>query len=232
MEERFARSTAGYRTELVRHCRRILGSDNDAEDQVQEAYVRAWRAYGQLREPDSMRAWLGKIASRACFTELEKRKRRPMPSGMDGADERFADLELLPEAFSVRAPEADVAGIVADREEVAHALETMMGLLPRQRAVLMLCEVLRWKAAEAAELIGVTPAAVNSALQRARARLERGIRSTGGSRLSDAQRNLLHRYLAAIEHAEVADLVALARAEAVGRDLSEASHTIGACPSR
>jgi RNA polymerase sigma-70 factor, ECF subfamily len=148
---------------------------------VQETYLRAWRSFGGFEGRSSPRTWLYRIATNRCLTALERRERRPMPSGLGGpADDpgvplasgpEVAWLQPLPDARTGAAP-ADPAVIVEGRDSVRLALvAAMQHLSARQRAVLVLREVLAWRAAEAAEVLGMTPTAVNSALQHARARL-------------------------------------------------------------
>jgi RNA polymerase sigma-70 factor (ECF subfamily) len=179
----FVRRTELYRRELLAHCYRMLGSVHEAEDLVQETYLRAWRAYGMFEERSSMRTWLYRIATNACLTALQHRDRRPLPSGLGGpsddpdappaeprADVRW--LEPMPDAL-VTPESSDPAAIVAARDSLRLALIASLQYLPaRQRAVLILRDVLACSAAEVAEMLDTTTAAVKSALQRARARLD------------------------------------------------------------
>jgi len=174
----FVRQADPYRRELLAHCYRMLGSVYDAEDLVQETYVRAWRSYDKFEGRSSMRTWLHRIATNACLNALESRTRRPLPIGLgapssDPGDPLVADrevpwLEPLPDDLVG----TDPAAVVAGRESIRLAvIAAMQYLPPRQRAVLILRDVLDWRAAEVAELLGTSAAAVNSLLQRAREHL-------------------------------------------------------------
>ena len=183
VSEDFARLTDPFRPELLAHCYRMLGSVHDAEDQVQEIMIRAWRSYGDFEGRSSLRTWLYRIATNACLRALENSGRRPLPSGLGGPGE-YPDaplaaarpevpwLQPIPDAL-VSTGSADPAEIAASRQGMRLALIAALQYLPaRQRAVLILRDVLRWRAAEVAELLGTTTTAVNGMLQRARARLE------------------------------------------------------------
>lgn len=216
-----------YRRELLAHCYRMLGSVHDAEDLVQETYLRAWRAYDRFEGRSSLRTWLHKIATTACLTALEQRGRRPMPTGLGTED---ADpirpvverpevpwLEPVPDTL-VGADHADPAGVVTSRESVRLALiAALQHLPPRQRAVLVLRDVLQWRAAEVADLLDTTTAGVNSALQRARAQLAEVAPKADEMTepVEAAQRDLLDRWVAAFEAYDVAAIVKLFTADAV-----------------
>ena len=183
VSEDFARLTDPFRPELLAYCYRMLGSVHDAEDQVQETLIRAWRSYGDFEGRASLRTWLYRIATNACLRALENSGRRPLPSGLGGPDEypeaplaaprpEVPWLQPIPDAL-VSAGFADPAEIVASRQRMRIALIAALQYLPpRQRAVLILCDVLRWRSAEVADLLGTTTVAVNGMLHRARARLE------------------------------------------------------------
>ncbi|KAA5834572.1 sigma-70 family RNA polymerase sigma factor [Saccharopolyspora hirsuta] len=225
--EDFATAADPYRRELLAHCYRMLGSLHDAEDLVQETYLRAWRAYDRFEGRSSLRTWLYKIATTACLTALENRKRRPLPTGLGGPSEIPGDelverseipwLEPIPDAALVDDP-TDPAAIVSARESTRLAFIAALQHLPaRQRAVLVLRDVLRWKAAEVAEAIGTSTAAVNSMLQRARAQLAEVKPSPDDTPapLTDEQQRLLDRYVTAFEAKDISAIVQLFTAEAV-----------------
>jgi RNA polymerase sigma-70 factor (ECF subfamily) len=216
-----------FRRELLAHCYRMLGSVHDAEDLVQETYLRAWRSYDGFEGRSSLRTWLHRIATRACLTALESRTRRPLPTGLGGPSSDPADslveqpevpwLEPIPDAM-VGAGQTDPAAIVASRESIRLALiAALQHLPPRQRAVLILRDVLNWRAAEVAEVVGTTTTAVNSILQRARAQLHQVAPSEDEVVEPNApdQRELLARYVTAFENYDVAAIVELFTADAV-----------------
>ncbi len=179
----FVQETEPLRRELFAHCYRMLGSVHDAEDLVQETYLRAWRSYDGFEGRSSVRTWLYQIATNACLTALARRSRRALPSGLydpepdpgafpEEAGPEAAWLEPVPDAMAARDP-ADPAAIVAARAGLRLALiASLQYLPPRQRAVLVLRDVLDFPAAEVAVMLGTTTASVKSALARARARLE------------------------------------------------------------
>jgi RNA polymerase sigma-70 factor, ECF subfamily len=224
--EEFARLTEPFRAELLAHCYRMLGSVHDAEDQVQETMVRAWRSYGQFEGRSSLRTWLYRIATNACLRAIETRRRRPLPSGLGAPADLGAPLsaehpatpwlEPIPDALFAVAP-ADPAQVAVSRQSMRLALVAALQYLPgRQRAVLILRDVLGWRAAEVADLLGVTTVAVNSLLQRARAQLGEAVPAESEIREPDPgqERALLDRYAAAFETADVAGLLRLLRADA------------------
>ena len=181
-DQDFLLATDRYRRELMAHCYRMLGSVHDAEDLVQETYLRAWRAYQGFEGRSSLRTWLYRIATNACLNALDSRSRRPLPTGL-GSPSSDADdplvsqpevpwLEPVPDAL-IDAGQTDPAAIVVSREGIRLALiAALQHLPPRQRAVLVLREVLRMPAAEVAAVLETSTVAVNSSLQRARAQLE------------------------------------------------------------
>ncbi|NJC73922.1 sigma-70 family RNA polymerase sigma factor [Planosporangium thailandense] len=226
-DEDFLRQADPYRRELLAHCYRMLGSVHDAEDLVQETYLRAWRAYDRFEGRSSLRTWLYRIATRACLTALESRGRRPLPTGLGGPNADPGDplvdqpevpwLEPLPDAL-VAAETTDPAAVVAARQSVRLAMIAALQYLPpRQRAVLLLRDVLKWRAAEVAELLDTTTTAVNSILQRARAQLDRaGLTEEEIVEPTEPeQRELLDRYVAAFEAKDIAGIVELFTKDAV-----------------
>ena len=223
----FASETEPLRRELLAHCYRMIGSLDEAEDLVQETYLRAWRSYGTFEGRSSLRSWLYRIATNACLTALEQRGRRALPTGLGGpADDPDAPvrpagadvswLEPIPDARVV--PDAaDPAEVVLAGEGLRLALiASLQYLAPRQRAVLLLREVLGFPAAEVAEMLGVSTAAVKSALQRSRARLGEAAPAPG--RLvepSDPRaREQLALYIAGFENADLTALEKALRADA------------------
>jgi len=202
-----------YRHELRVHCYRMLGSVQDADDLVQETLLRAWRASaGYDPERASIRTWLYRIATNACLNALESRKRRPLSSGVGPV---FDD----PEAAFVPGSEVpwlqplpvDPEASVVERSRLRLAYVAALQLLPaRQRAALILCEVLDLPAASVAELLDTTTASVNSALQRARARLGAvGVDPDAQAEPPAAQRAVADRFVAALERADLAAITAL-----------------------
>jgi len=229
--EEFARLTGPLRGELLAHCYRMLGSVDDAEDQVQETLIRAWRAYGDFEGRASLRTWLYRIATNACLRALENRARRPLPSGLAGPGDDPAGtlaahqpevpwLQPMPDALvgAGSSGPADPAAIVASRAGMRLALIAALQYLPgRQRAVLILRDVLGWRAAEVADLLGTSTGAVNSLLQRARARLEQVAPAADEMHepVGAGDRVLLSRYAAAFESADIDALMGLLRDDAV-----------------
>jgi RNA polymerase sigma-70 factor, ECF subfamily len=226
-DDEFLRLADPYRRELLAHCYRMLGSVHDAEDLVQETYLRAWRAYDRFEGRSSLRTWLYRIATSACLTSLQSRGRRPLPTGLGGpgADPdgplvqrpEVPWLEPIPDAM-VGAEQSDPATIVTSRESIRLALiAALQHLPPRQRAVLVLRDVLKWKAAEVAELLETTTTAVNSILQRARAQLAEASPSEDQVVEPTAadQRALLERYVKAFETYDISAIVDLFAKDAV-----------------
>jgi RNA polymerase sigma-70 factor (TIGR02960 family) len=219
----FSVVAAPFRAELVAHCYRLLGSVHDAEDVVQETYLRAWRGYARFEGRSSVRHWLYTIATRACLTAIERGARRPLPSGLGAPadDHRVALGPRRPEItwlepLLATAVASDPAAVVATQTGVRLAFVAALQYLPaRQRAVLVLRDVLAWSAAEVADMLGTSTASVNSALQRARAHLhELGLDADEVSEPDDAAtRDLVARYAEAFEQADLDALVALVRAD-------------------
>ena len=223
----FARLADPFRAELLAHCYRMLGSVQDAEDQVQETMIRAWRSYGDFEGRASLRTWLYKIATNTCLRALENRARRPLPSGLGSpGEDPYASLaagqgevpwlEPIPDAL-MRAGSADPADAAVSRESLRLALIAALQHLPaRQRAVLILRDVLGWQASEVADLLGTTTTAVNGLLLRARARLEQSAPVQDDIRepAESEQRALLDKYAAAFENADVAALSQLLKEDA------------------
>ena len=224
----FAERTEQFRRELLAHCYRMLGSVDEAEDLVQETYLRAWRSYGEFEGRSSLRTWLYQIATNACLTALQQRGRRALPSGLGGPGEdrdgalatggsEVTWLQPVPDAL-VTPESADPADIAVSRDSLRLALIASFQYLPaRQRAVLLLREVLAFPAADVARMLGTTTAAVKSALQRARARLNQV--APAADRISEppepAARELLDQYIDAFENADAAALERLLRRDAV-----------------
>jgi len=219
MAAAFVAATEPLRRELSAHCYRMLGSADDAEDVVQETYLRAWRAYGDFEGRSSLRVWLYRIATNACLTALAGRGRRALPFGLGpptddpGSSVRPAD----PETAWLQPIPDDPASVVVARESTRLALVASLQFLPpKQRAVLILREVLAFSAAEVATMLDTSVAAVKSTLQRARARLDET--ATDRDLISDPDdptaRKQLEAYIAGFEHADTAALERALRTDA------------------
>jgi RNA polymerase sigma-70 factor (TIGR02960 family) len=205
----FSTAIGRHRRELHVHCYRMLGNFEEAEDLVQETYLRAWRARDSFAGGEGLRAWLYKIATNACLDALRSRARKPVTSYADLTFlQPYPDRLLDEMAPSEEEPDAVVVG----RETIALAYVAMIQLLPaRQRAVLILRDVLEWSAQETAAMLDISVAAANSALQRARATLaDRSLPSSTGE-LDAAERDLLARYMDAHMRADVDAAVAITR---------------------
>jgi RNA polymerase sigma-70 factor (ECF subfamily) len=215
-----------HRGELTAYSYRMLGSPFEAEDAVQETFIRAWKGYDRFEGRAALRSWLYRIATNVCLDMLNGRERRARPMDLGPAREPVAaNLNTLPEVTWIEPmPDSLVAAEEGDPADVAVARETirlafvaaLQHLPPRQRAVLILCEVLRWKASEVAELLETSVASVNSALQRARATLETSNVSdvdTPAS-LDEANRELLARYVEAFEAYDIDALTSLIHEDA------------------
>jgi RNA polymerase sigma-70 factor, ECF subfamily len=216
-----------YRRELTGYCYRMLGSGFDAEDAVQETMVRAWRNVDKLETPEALRSWLYRIASNVCFDMLEgsKKRARPMDLNSPSMAETTIDSGLPEEMWIQPMPDAKVVPADGDPAEVAQAKETLrlafvaalQVLPPKQRAVLILREVLRWQATEVAALLDTSVASVNSALQRARATLDESDLDASGPTAVDGEeeKDLLAKYVDAFERYDIEALVALLHDDAV-----------------
>jgi RNA polymerase sigma-70 factor (ECF subfamily) len=218
----FAAATERFRPELRAHCYRLLGSIHDAEDLVQETYLRAWRGFGRFEGRSSVRRWLYAIATKACLTALETRARRPLPSGLGAPqdDHRVALADRQPEVPWLQPiPDrrlGDPAVIVAAHTGIRLAFIAALQYLPaRQRAVLTLRDVLGFRTAEVAEMMEMTGAAVDSALRRARGALAAAGPVEDDLAEPDAHRrqNLLDDYVDAFIRADTDALVHLLRAD-------------------
>ena len=214
----FPEVAARYRRELLAHCYRMTGSVWEAEDLVQETYLRAWRSYDGFEGRASVRTWLYKIATNVCLTNLEGKDRRPLPAGLGTADSRAGDELVANTEVPWLEPVPDASVAVEERDSIRLAFIAALQHLPaRQRAVLILRDVLRWSAAETAEALGTTAAAVNSALQRAHAQLaERGLtQDTVSPSLDAAQQQLLDRYVDAFWRKDITAIVGLLKQDAI-----------------
>ena len=214
-----------YRSELTAYCYRMLASPFEAEDAVQETMIRAWRGLDRFEGRAALRSWLYRIATNVCLDMLNGRERRARPMDLGPAREPVeANLNSLPEVTWIEpipddrvVAEGDPAAVAETRETIRLAfVAALQHLPPRQRAVLILCEVLRWKASEVAELLDTSVASVNSALQRARATLEASDMSASETSASvdEADAELLARYVAAFEEYDIDKLTALIQEDA------------------
>jgi len=214
----FPEVAARYRRELLAHCYRMTGSFYEAEDLVQETYLRAWRSYDGFEGRASVRTWLYRIATNVCLTNLEGRDRRPMPAGLGAPDAVVGDRLIEDHEVPWLEPVPDAAIVVEERDSIRLAFVAALQHLPaRQRAVLILRDVLRWSAAETAEALEMTAVAVNSALQRAHAQLaERGLTEDTVSPVLDAdQQALLEKYVDAFWRKDISAIVGLLKQDAV-----------------
>ncbi|MEV0737289.1 sigma-70 family RNA polymerase sigma factor [Streptomyces sp. NPDC050549] len=218
-----------HRVELTGYCYRMLGSSFEAEDAVQDTMVRAWRSYDKFEGRSSLRSWLYRIATNVCLDMLSAGNKRARPVDLsDSTPLAQAALSPRPDnTWLEPMPDARVLPTVADPAEAAVAKESvrlafmaaLQQLPPKQRAVLILREVLAWRANEVAELLGTSVASVNSALQRARATLaerdEKAADAAVSDPLDDEQKKLLERYVAAFEGYDMAALTALLHEDAI-----------------
>jgi RNA polymerase sigma-70 factor (ECF subfamily) len=214
-----------HRVELTAYAYRMLGSAFEAEDAVQETFLRAWRSFDRFEGRAALRSWLYRIATNVCLDMLNGRERRARPMDLGPAREPVeANLNTLSEATWIQpvpdglvVPDGDPAEVTVARETIRLAFIAALQHLPaRQRAVLILCEVLRWKASEVAELLETSVASVNSALQRARATLEANNVSAADTSPSvdEADAELLDRYVAAFEAYDMEALTSLIQEDA------------------
>jgi RNA polymerase sigma-70 factor (ECF subfamily) len=228
----FASTVEHHRRELLVHCYRMLGSVQDAEDAVQETLLRAWRYRDSLKEGAPMRPWLYRVATNACLDAIAHDKRRAVLAARAAADDDWAgtpedvvwlqpipDSVLEPSTPPERTPEA----MTLMRETIEIAFLTVIQLLtPQQRAALILCDVLDWSAKDAADLLDISVSAVNSALQRARARLRERLPThkpawPASVDASEAERDLLKKYVEASEAADFRTFESIIRADATFR---------------
>jgi len=223
VSEDFTGLTERFRGELLAFCYRMLGSAEEAEDMVQETYLRAWRSFDGFEGRSSLRTWLYRIATNVCLTAIERRGRRPLPSGLGGpADDPRAPLVAAPEVpwlqpfpgALLAGERDDPAAVTVSRAGIRLAfVAALQYLSARQRAMLIMRDVLEWPAAEVADLLGTTTTAVNSGLRRARAQLAQALPAEDelAEPAEPHRRALLERFAAAFENADVNALVELLR---------------------
>jgi RNA polymerase sigma-70 factor (ECF subfamily) len=223
VSEDFTSLTGRFQPELLAHCYRMLGSAEEAEDLVQETYLRAWRSFEGFEGRSSVRTWLYRIATNACLTAIERRARRPLPSGLGAPAEDpetplVAGLEVpwlqpFPGPLLAAASD-DPAAVAVSRAGIRLAfVAALQYLSARQRAMLILRDVLEWPAADVAELLGTTTTAVNSGLRRARAQLAQALPAEDevAEPAEPDRRALLDRFAAAVENADATGLAELLR---------------------
>jgi RNA polymerase sigma-70 factor (ECF subfamily) len=217
--DRFEEATEPYRREMLAHCYRMTGSAQEAQDLVQDTYLRAWRAFDRFEGRSSIRTWLYRIATHVCLTSLDRRSRRPLPSGLgppstdpyapaDPAPIDVAWIEPLPDVLALD-ESADPAEVAVAREALRLALVASAQILtPRQRAAFFLCDVLGRPAIEAAEVLDVSVGAMKSLLQRARIRLEREsfVDDELAEPTDEGARRVLDRYMSAFELSDMAEI--------------------------
>ena len=213
-----------HRADLTGYCYRMLASPFEAEDAVQETMLRAWKAYDKFEGRAAMRTWLHRIATNVCLDMLRSKQHRQRPMDMGPAREPIeANLKTLPEVTWIEpipdtlvAPDPDPEQSAVVKESVRLAFVAALQHLPaKQRAALILCEVMNWKAAEVAELLEMSVASVNSALQRARATLKTGDVAEGKATIEDAKKSeMLTRYVEAFEAYDIRLLTSVIREDA------------------
>jgi RNA polymerase sigma-70 factor (ECF subfamily) len=223
----FTDLTSRFRRELLAHSYRMLGSADEAEDAVQDTYLRAWRSYDRFEGRSSVRTWLYRIATNVCLTTIERRGRRPLPSGLGApsddpetpvvAGSEVPWLQPLPDVM-LAGERDDPAAVAASRAGIRLAfVAALQYLSARQRAMLILRDVLEWPAADVAELLDTTTTAVNSGLRRARAQLAQALPAE--DQLAEPteadQRAVLDRFAVAIETADATALSTLLREDAI-----------------
>jgi RNA polymerase sigma-70 factor (ECF subfamily) len=221
VREDFSTLTGRFRGELLAHCYRMLGSAEEAEDLVQETFLRAWRSYDGFEGRSSVRTWLYRIATNVCLTAIERRGRRPLPSGLGApaqdpevpvvAGPEVPWLQPFPDAL-LTGQDEDPASVAVSRAGIRLAfVAALQYLSARQRAMLILRDVLEWPAAEVADLLGTTTTAVNSGLRRARAQLARTLPDEDelAEPTEPDRRALLERFATAVENADAAALAEL-----------------------
>jgi RNA polymerase sigma-70 factor (ECF subfamily) len=224
ISDRFADEMEGHRRELTGYCYRMLGAGSEAEDAVQETFLRAWRSRDSFERRATLRAWLYRIATNVCLDMPGRPQRRARPMDLVGASttenavlgelpnhtwvQPIADARALPD-------DGDPAEVAAMRESIRLAfVAALQHLPPRQRVVLILREVLHWQASEVAELLETTTASVNSALQRARATLDSAVADEERRPLDSQEEALVDRYASAFESYDIESLVGLLREDA------------------
>ncbi|MEV4313350.1 sigma-70 family RNA polymerase sigma factor [Actinocrispum sp. NPDC049592] len=218
VDQDFREKLDPLRPELLAHCYRMLGSLHEAEDLVQETYLNAWRAYSRFEGRSSLRTWLYRIATNACLTALDSRGRRPLPVGLGEERSDPATPPMVREEVLWLEPFPETDAAVCSRESIRLALIAALQYLPpKQRAVLILRDVMQWRATEVADILGTTTTAVNSALQRARTQLSDVApdRDAMTEPTESEQRALLDRYAKAFEDHDIPAIVALFTDDAI-----------------
>jgi len=203
-----------HRAELTAYCYRMLGSPFDAEDAVQETFVRAWRSLEGFEGRAALRSWLYRIATNVCLDMLKAGQRRARPMDLGPSQEPLEQNLNVPTEVTWIEPIPDPADVAVEHDTIRLAfVAALQHLPPRQRAALILCEVLRWQSSEVAELLETSVASVNSALQRARATIADV--DTHAAPAADVDSELLARYVAAFEAYDLEALTALIHEDAI-----------------